>query len=316
MAVVLLLGTVLPTILYMALLWWLDKYEKEHWALFLAAFLYGCVPAVILSILLELPFSDLTDALQSGLIAPVVEEAAKGLGVLLIYFLFRREFDGVLDGIVYGAAIGFGFAMVETFLYAITTESVGVLALRIAPFGLNHAVFTAFTGAGLGLARRSRQRWLWLVLFPAALVVGMIFHAVHNNVIQGGCLGLIVALGSDWGGVAVILVAAILSWAQERRCIQQELGEEVASGLLAPADQQTMLAVGRRTRARLWMWRQRGWRGYRLMGRYFYLATELAFRKHHLRSGTGDARWAQEVERLRQQIRQVQTAIAALRGQP
>jgi RsiW-degrading membrane proteinase PrsW (M82 family) len=314
MALFLLLGTILPTILYMALLWWLDKYEKESWWLFLGAFFYGCIPAIILSILLELPFSGLGNALESGLVAPAVEETIKGLGVLIVFLVFRREFDDVLDGIVYGGAIGFGFAMVETFLYAISTGSIGVLALRILPFGLNHAAFTACTGAGLGLARQSKKRWLWLVLFPLALAVGTFFHAVHNNVIQVGCLGLVVALGFDWGGVAVLLVAAILSWGQERRWIQVELGEEVAVGLLAPTDQQALLSVARRTGARLWMWRHYGWRAFRLLGRYFYLATELAFRKHHLRSGTADPRWAQEVDKLRQQMQQVRAQLAAIRG--
>ena len=50
-------------------------------------------------------------------VAPVVEESLKGLGVLLVLLLRRREFDGVVDGIVYAATCAAGFAFAENVLY-------------------------------------------------------------------------------------------------------------------------------------------------------------------------------------------------------
>ncbi len=315
MIVLLLLATVLPTLLYVTILWWLDKYEKEPWGLFLAAFAYGCVPAVILSLIFEVAV-ETSGVLDMLIIAPVIEEYAKGMAVLLIFLLWRREFDGVLDGIIYGAVVGFGFAMVENFLYFLDAGGdIVVVLLRTVPFGLNHAFFTAFTGAGLGLARQSRHRWLWVLLFPLSLGVAIAFHALHNYSVGAmGCLGLLLALVSNWGGIVVILVVAVLSWGQEKRWVQQELAEEVAAGLLAEADQQALLSLRRRIGARLWVWRHHGWRAFRLMGQFFDLATDLAFRKHHLRNEPADERMRQQVVALRQRVRDVRTALLALRG--
>jgi len=317
------LAALVPTFLYLLLLWWLDKYEKEPWGLFLAAFAWGCVPAIILSIIFELvldiPLSALvesaSEALSRVVVAPVVEEGIKGLAVLLIFLIRRREFDGLLDGIIYGAVVGFGFGMTENLLYFI--QNAGdpmVILLRTLPFGLNHAFFTAFTGASLGLARQSRQRWKWILFFPLGLLVAMSFHGVHNLAVGMGCPGLLFALVSDWGGITVILVVAFLSWGQEKRWIRQELAEEVTAGLMAPADYQAVQTIAKRIGARLWIWRKHGWRAFRLLGRFFNLATELAFRKHHLRMGT--VRWQRpdELELLRARVRQARGALLNIMG--
>ncbi len=70
----------------------------------------------------------------------------------------RHEFDGVLDGLIYGVLIGFGFAMTENFFYFIGAFDEGgfvnltaVIILRSVVFGLNHAFYTSLTGIGFGL---------------------------------------------------------------------------------------------------------------------------------------------------------------------
>ena len=51
------------------------------------------------------------------LVAPWIEEAAKGAAVLLVLLFRRREFDGVVDGIVLAGLSGVGFAFTENVLY-------------------------------------------------------------------------------------------------------------------------------------------------------------------------------------------------------
>src|SRR5687768_2310801 len=100
----------------------------------LGAFLWGAIPAVIVAIILQvivgMPVEALlgADSLESELIsgaiaAPVTEEILKGMAVAIIYFLFRKEFDGWVDGIVYGGMAGFGFAYIENILYLSSTEN-------------------------------------------------------------------------------------------------------------------------------------------------------------------------------------------------
>src|SRR5262249_52130211 len=51
--------------------------------------------------------------LAAPISAPIAEEIAKALGVLLIFWLLRAEFDNMRDGIVYGALVGLGFNWFE-----------------------------------------------------------------------------------------------------------------------------------------------------------------------------------------------------------
>ncbi len=309
-------ATLSSTVFFVALLWWLDKHEKEPWGLFLGAFFYGLVPAPILAIVLEVAWEEAstlpTERFTPGIIAPIVEESLKGLALLMIFFLWRREFDGVLDGLLYGATIGLGFALTENVIYLYAFPEWGIILLRILPFGLNHALFTAFTGVCLGLARQSKRPRCWLLLFPLGLGVGMAFHALHNLSVGEGLSGFILALTGDWGGVILMLVVILLAWKQEQRWLRQELADEVAAGLLADAERQTLISLRRRVRARLWIWRRHGWKAFRLLGRFFNLATELAFYKHHLRAGTAGHRPDRELQGLYQEIGRVRQELLRL----
>ena len=51
---------------------------------------------------------------SAALTAPVVEETYKYLGIVLLYLIARAEFDDLIDGFVYGALIGLGFAVPRT----------------------------------------------------------------------------------------------------------------------------------------------------------------------------------------------------------
>jgi RsiW-degrading membrane proteinase PrsW (M82 family) len=62
-------------------------------------------------------------ALAAPISAPVVEEIAKALGVLLIFRLLRAEFDNVRDGFVYGAVVGVGFNWSEAAIIAASGPS-------------------------------------------------------------------------------------------------------------------------------------------------------------------------------------------------
>jgi RsiW-degrading membrane proteinase PrsW (M82 family) len=119
------LAAVVPAVLYSLAIWWFDKYEKEPWGLLAATFLWGALPAIFVSlvaeVLLDIPFSAVLgeavgQVIAGSAVAPVVEEVAKGFAISLIFLIFRREFDGVLDGIVYGALVVFGFGMTENLL--------------------------------------------------------------------------------------------------------------------------------------------------------------------------------------------------------
>lgn len=322
-----LLAGVVPIAIYAAIIWWFDRYEKEPLWLLAVTFLWGAIPAIILSLIVELilgvPVSVLgqgllTEVVESGGVAPVVEEIAKAAALLGLFIFLRREFDNVLDGIIYGALVGFGFAMTENVLYFLSSlfaegwaEWGIVVFLRAIVFGLNHAFFTSFTGAALGFARLSRVAWeKWLV--PVlGLSLAIAFHAIHNigaSLVELSCLSILFSFLTDWGGVLVVFVVILLAAQQEKKWITQELKEEIASGVLSQADYALTVSYRQRFVARWDALLGQSWQRWHQLGRLFHLATELAFKKYQLRTA-GDG------EDTRATIARLRSQIVALRGE-
>ncbi len=116
-----------PMFLFAYILYWLDRYEKEPLPLLVGVFSWGMVVAAGGSYVLNTLFgisvfgmtgSEALSSLTTGSIsAPIVEETLKGLAVLLVFLVFRREFDSILDGIVYAGIAALGFAATENTLY-------------------------------------------------------------------------------------------------------------------------------------------------------------------------------------------------------
>ena len=305
-------AAIVPTVVYVLILWWFDRYEKEPRRLLWVAFLWGAVPAVILSVIAEQvlgePLAGLSEQsaelMSSSVLAPLVEELAKGLAVFLLFLFFRKEFDNVLDGIIYGATIGFGFAMTENVFYFMDSLRQGGLEglstlvfMRGVVFGLNHALFTSVFGAALGYARMSRRRLRRWIAPLLGLLGAMLLHGVHNlfaSLSDAVCFGLFISIASDWGGVLVILVVLWLSARQEKRWIATYLRPEVNTGLITQQDYD-MISSYRNRQAALWRARLRlDGREVRRVSQLTQLATELAFKIQQ-----GDVKVA---EKLRQQI--------------
>lgn len=321
------LAAAIPTVAYVLIIWWCDRYEKEPIFLLAAAFVWGAAPAILLSLGAELAldaplagYSDLgRDLASASIVAPIVEEIAKAIALYLIYRLFREEFDGILDGIIYGALVGFGFAMTENFFYLISEvtsegwESFGILAvLRTVVFGLNHAFYTAFTGAGFGYARSARSPVAKVAVPVLGLLVGMGFHSVHNlgATLSGEALAAIgISLIADAGGVLIIIAILVLALRQERRWIAEELRPEI--GILLTVDEYRIAqSPWKRLRAR-GKAATRSLAHGRNVARFYRLLAELAFRLHRYRHGRASAKDLRAIPHLREQIVRLRSGPAS-----
>jgi RsiW-degrading membrane proteinase PrsW (M82 family) len=318
------LGALIPTVIYVLFVWWLDRYEKEPLRLLVAAFLWGAIPAAILSILFEqlvdIPIYALGgESLAANLLslsvgAPLIEETAKGIALAGLVLFFPREFDDVLDGIVYGAMIGFGFAFTENsvayFIPILRDEGVASglvnVFLRTVVFGFNHAFWTGIIGAAVGYAR-SCSDWGRRLLVPlAAWTLAVSMHGIHNAgaalVDQTLCLSLGVSVVVDWGGVLLLIAVAALVLRKESQWIERGLVEEVRRGLVSREEVVLLRSASRRSMVRWQAGRRGGRLAYGAVGRYYQCATELAFKVQQLRS-LGDQRGSlAEVDRLRSQL--------------
>jgi RsiW-degrading membrane proteinase PrsW (M82 family) len=295
------MAAVVPTIVYVLVVWWFDTHEREPLWLLGTVFLWGAVPAIIFSliaeIVLDIPISLLVTAesaslLNAALVAPVVEEIAKAIPLAIVFWLYRHEFDGVVDGLLYGMLVGFGFAMTENVVYFLSAFSEGgwgnlgiVVFLRAIIFGFNHALFTGVTGAAFGYARLTQVQWRrWVVpLVGLALAIGL--HMIHNFFvsIENGSLICLVSLVTDWLGLAAIAGAGIWAVRQESRWIQEELQEEVRAERLSAAEAQAAGDYRMRVREHVAAQRAGGRSAVAKLAARHEVAAELALKKRQLR---------------------------------
>ncbi len=321
------LAAVVPSVIYTGIAWWLDRYEKEPWWVLVLTFFWGAVPAILLALIVEVAFDiplrlffmpSQAEFFASAVVAPIVEELLKAVPLLFIFWFYRREFDGIMDGLIYGAMVGFGFAMTENLFYflgALAEGGIGsVLALaflRAVVFGLNHALFSSAFGFGLGLARYARTGLVRFGAPVAGLLAGIGLHMVHNAFVSTGSVLCLVSLFSDWTGILLWLVLVWVAGRQEARLIQEELADEVAAGLLTPHQARAAGKYRERVAVRWAALQERGFGYAHKLGRLYALAAELAFRKRQLRL-QGDAHGvADEIVRLRRRISQLQEELVA-----
>lgn len=315
-----------PMFLYALILWWFDRYEKEPLPLLVAAFLWGAIPSIILALILELildipivavsPNQLTYELLGASVVAPVVEEGIKALALLILLLFLRREIDSPMDGLIYGGIVGFGFAAVENVFYLFGAYTEGGLGsvlslafLRTGIFGLNHAMYTGFTGLGIALSLEIRKKALKPVLIAAGFVVALATHALHNALAtftgyNEGLFTLLIAVILDWGGVLMML--AVIGWTfilERRRIIVY--AEELVNVHVIPKNEVDVLkSTLQRRLARLNMLFSGDVKRWATTRRYHYKVTKAAFAWHRLNNGDSTSR---------QRLKQLETQFLALR---
>ena len=241
----------------------IDRWEPEPRSLVAFAIAWGAIASVGLALLVDLLLTLLLgqrgDDLTAVMQAPIVEETAKGLGVFLVFLMARRSFDGPIDGIVYGALVGAGFAFTENIQYFAISfvdggapEVTTTFLLRgiLSPFA--HAMFTAVTGFALGLAARrgataGRVIGPWLLGLAGAVVL----HALWNASAQ--FFDFFALYATLQVPLFVLFVLGVLALRREEaRLTRARLGEYAAAGWFT-AQEVDLLATGRgRRAARAW----------------------------------------------------------------
>lgn len=275
----------------LALVWWMDRYDREPIRLVVLVFFWGLTAAPLMSVVFE-------GALRTGLSGhfgaelaglqvvvgwgPLIEELAKGIGIVLVVLL-SRHFDNPTDGIVYGTAVGLGFAVAENAVYGFAgllqgMGEDGLLSMTVLRTVFSagvHAVSSAALGGLLGFAYLSptsisRVSWLFSGLFLSSLLHGS-WNAAH------------IYLGSDTSLVTVALcVAAVyasyvltlmLFLRSEHGILLRQLNEEVELGVLPNWVVEVIPFYRKRVRS--------GWLASRREQAVVARAlTRLAFRKH------------------------------------
>ena len=233
---------------------YIDRWEPEPRRLLIFATAWGAISAVVIALgvdlLVTLVTGDLPPAFSSVVQAPIVEEIAKGLGVLLIFAFARRAFDGPVDGIVYGALIGAGFALTENVQYfAISyleggpgqVASTFFLRAVLSPFA--HVMFTSLTGFAFGLAARRGLRTGGALRYGIPGVIGaIVLHALWNG--SATFFDFFELYAALQVPLFVLFILGILALRREEtRLTRARLGEYAAAGWFTPQEVD-MLATG------------------------------------------------------------------------
>lgn len=297
------IGLVLALIPLAGVLWAVrivDRWEPEPPSLVVFAIAWGAIAAVAIALGVDIALSVIVpaaaddpvrDAVSSVIQAPLVEEFAKGLGVFLVFVFGRRTFDGPVDGVVYGALVGAGFAFTENILYFATSLIEGGVAdtaftffLRgiLSPFA--HVMFTAITGYALGLAAR---RGAGAPGAAASGLVGMLCGAALHALWNGSALfadffHLYVTLQVPLFVAFVLGIVALRR--EEARLTRARLSEYAAAGWFTPAEVDLLATPAGRRRARAWARTLPGDRSAAMVA-FIRDATSLAAARERTRTG-------------------------------
>jgi RsiW-degrading membrane proteinase PrsW (M82 family) len=194
--------SVVPAAILAAYLWHADVTTQEPLELLVGTFLLGLLFASFAGIL-NSQMGGVVAAFTSGfgtvpvlgflglffLVVGPVEEAVKLLAVRLHAYR-SPSFNAVIDGAVYGAVAGLGFATIENALYI--TQSLDSITQTVNAFeagsnittiraltGPGHVIYSAFAGYYLGLAKFNREYAGPLVV--KGLVIAALIHGVYNT---------------------------------------------------------------------------------------------------------------------------------------
>ena len=300
----------------------IDKWEPEPKRLLFFAFTWGAAVSIAVTLLIQpffvlgFQFSDVPDlqTYMATVQAPIVEEFAKSLGLLILLLMARRHFDGPVDGVVFAFTIAGGFAFTENILYfgravAESADPAGdfaqVFFLRgvMSPFA--HAIFTGTTGLIMGFAARRWHAGASVAAFFVGLLPAMFLHNRWNSMGQGFLVDYLLVQVPIFflavGGIILLRVA-------EKRLTRQRLLEYSAAGWFTPAEVEFLATLGGR-RAAL------GWAGSygrkRQMKEFLKAATLLANTRQRILSGR-DVELHQAEER--QQLQRILALRAAVAG--
>jgi len=307
-------------LIVVAMVWWVDRYDREPLHLVVMVFLWGASAAPLISVALFSLIDRLlsgfdatsTGALISlGLVTPMVEEFSKAVAVVLVV-VFSSKFDNPTDGVVYGTAVGLGFAVSENVIYGMSAgvhlQSAGILVLVAGRTLLSagvHALSSAAFGGFLGHAMLSGRFPAKIIWAATGLLAAIVLHGSWNlSLMWFGPVGESGAPRLWLAALPVLYMAYIMALAlvlhSEHLILRRHLSDEVELGLVPSWVLDVIPFYRRRIRANWWPSRSERTVIARLL-------TRVAFRKHALRNlPPGEAAIASlEVVKLRQRLREI-----------
>ncbi|MET0932717.1 MAG: PrsW family intramembrane metalloprotease [Mycetocola sp.] len=300
------IAALVPLAVVLAAVAWIDRWEPEPRLALVFAFLWGAAASVAIALLVDLGLQvtsilttgESADAVLGATVqAPIVEETAKALGLLILFFAAHKHFSGPVDGLVYAIVIAAGFAFTENIQYFGLALSEGgaeefgltfFMRAIMSPFA--HATFTALTGIALGFAARRHAGFSALGYALVGLVGAILLHALWN-----GATFLVSSFESYASYFVLVqvpiflalILITVLVRRHEIRLTRARLGEYAAAGWFTPTEVEMLATWPGRRQARAWASTLPGNRG-EAMKDFTRDATRLAMTRQRMITGRNE----------------------------
>jgi RsiW-degrading membrane proteinase PrsW (M82 family) len=331
LSILLLAATAIPA---GVIIYRLDVFEPEPASLITIAIVWGGVVAVTFAgIANELTYGLLqhvvpaviVDNWAASLSAPINEELYKGLGLVLIYLMARREFENVMDGLVYGAMIGLGFQVVENVQYFMahaagqggTADAVVTMYfLRVVVSGLySHMLFSGFMGFGFAyfVTQRGKPAGKRYGVFAGCVALSWAAHFVWNSPWlaslmakgQGAFVGALVIKGLPF--LILLVLLGVFAGRREKQVFARLMRSEVGSDAVSQGEFYVLQSGRRRRQALRHMKKNKGPRARSIFKRLMREQINLALLHSKVPAGNHPA-----LEAQRQAVRMVKSQLASV----
>ena len=310
-----LVAALLPAPILVGAFLWLGRYRRRPWLVLAFCFGWGACVSTAIALAVNTYAAYLLDKngydqnLAAVFSAPVIEEIAKLLGPLLVYWFARRHITGTLDALVYCGLAGAGFAVSENVLYASgaylygaesldAAAGIAQVTLLVAIRGLAtmfaHPLMTGLSAIGLGkAARRPRRKFVQTVWIIGMLLCGIGLHALWNG---SSVLGASFDMPALWFALYpaflaplffTMVGAALWLRAADARRTQEMLAPLCAAAQVSPPELASLATFSRRASARAWAYRYAGESGERAMKDFQRAASDIAEQYDLARIGRG-----------------------------
>jgi protease PrsW len=319
-------------IVYLWIPWIVDRYDPEPWWALLMALAWGGIAACgfsgFVNTIVHVAGNEVDpkfgDVLSACVSAPLVEESTKSFAIFFMYYFMRRQFDGVVDGVIYATFSALGFAAVENILYysrALSTEMLqsnaqglflGTFVVRgiLAPWG--HPLYTSMTGLGFGIARETNKTWLkWLAPMGGYFFAAFL-HSVWNTAatISNDLVAVMLPL---WFLFLLAFFALVIYLVVRKgRIIRDHLRDEVLMGNLTQWELDLVISPVSRIRATFSYGGSAG-------RRFVDAAARLALSKWHTGRATQGRKLtvsADMIYPLRQELHKLRAEVSRSMGRP
>ncbi len=214
------LVSLLPVVLFLLTLVYLDSYKLVHMRNLALAIIIGCAIAII-SLLLNdrvIATMDIERAMVTRYVAPFLEELFKAAWVA--WLIGRKRIGFLVDAAIVGFAVGAGFALIENTYYIQTLETGSIFVWTIRGLGtaVMHGAMTAIFGlVTKGLFDRFGGR---LLVFLPGLLIAFALHSLYNHFILPPVTTTIVLY-------ATLPAILLLAFQQSERATRHWLGTQM-----------------------------------------------------------------------------------------